>query len=513
QWVTSDCDSVQNIFYPHQYAETREAAAAAALNAGTDIDCGTYYQHHLPAAYEQGLFNESTLDQALIRQYSSLVRLGYFDGMSVPYRSLDFSDVNTPNAQQLAYRAAAEGVTLLKNDGLLPLNIGSDQTIALIGDWANATTQMQGNYEGPAPYLHGPAYGANQTGANVLVYNQPSGQGNPTTDNWPTIWDYAEQADIIVYAGGIDLSVAEEGMDRHTIDWTGAQLDVIGELAMYGKPMIVLQMGDQVDNTMIAQNPNISALLWGGYPGQDGGLAMFDIITGKVAPAGRLPVTQYPSKYVSQIPMTDMSLRPNASNGSPGRTYQWYTGEPVYQFGYGMHYTNFSVSIDGDESDSYDIADLVKGCDEQYMDRCPFKTFAVNVENSGAVTSDYSALGFLAGCHGPEPYPHKRLRAYTRLHNITAGATETASLNMTLGSLARVDDYGNTVLYPGDYSLMIDVQPLAMWNFTLKGEAITLDNWPQPPEPLSQPTDYWVGGYGSAQREQLLDDGTVPIVP
>ncbi|KAI7368956.1 1,4-beta-D-xylosidase [Hortaea werneckii] len=513
QWVTSDCDSVQNIFYPHQYTDTREEAAAAALNAGTDIDCGTYYQHHLPAAYEQGLFNESTLDQALIRQYSSLVRLGYFDGMSVPYRSLDFSDVNTPNAQQLAYRAAAEGVTLLKNDGLLPLNIGSDQTIALIGDWANATTQMQGNYEGPAPYLHGPAYGANQTGANVLVYNQPSGQGNPTTDNWPTIWDYAEQADIIVYAGGIDLSVAEEGMDRHTIDWTGAQLDVIGELAMYGKPMIVLQMGDQVDNTMIAQNPNISALLWGGYPGQDGGLAMFDIITGKVAPAGRLPVTQYPSKYVSQIPMTDMSLRPNASNGSPGRTYQWYTGEPVYEFGYGMHYTNFSVSIDGDESDSYDIADLVNGCDEQYMDRCPFKTFAVNVENSGAVTSDYSALGFLAGCHGPEPYPNKRLRAYTRLHNITAGATETASLNMTLGSLARVDDYGNTVLYPGDYSLMIDVQPLAMWNFTLKGEAVTLDNWPQPPEPLSQPTDYWVGGYGSAQREQLLDDGTVPIVP
>ncbi|KAI7269494.1 hypothetical protein KC335_g6367 [Hortaea werneckii] len=84
---------------------------------------------------------------------------------------------------------------------------------------------------------------------------------------------------------------------------------------------------------------------------------------------------------------------------------------------------------------------------------------------------------------------------------------------MTLGSLARVDDYGNTVLYPGDYSLMIDVQPLAMWNFTLTGEPVTLDNWPQPPEPLSQPTDYWVGGYGSAQREQLLEDGTVPIVP
>lgn len=441
--------------------------------------------------------------------------MGYFDGPNAPYRDLTFADVNTPQAQQLAYRAAAEGITLLKNDGTLPMQIGSNMTIALIGDWANATTQMQGNYEGPPPYLHGPYYGANQTGANVLMTNNPGGQGDPTTDNWLPIWDYAEQADIIVYAGGMDLSVAEEGMDRHAIAWTGAQLDVIGELALYGKPMIVMQMGDQLDNSLIVQNPNISALMWGGYPGQDGGSALWDIVTGKVAPAGRLPVTQYPSTYVSQIPMTDMTLRPNATTGSPGRTYQWYQGEPVFEFGHGLHYTNFSVSFAKDSSSSmtYDISELTKDCNEQYMDRCPFKSIDVDVENTGSVTSDYVTLGFLAGRHGPEPYPNKRLRAYTRLHNITAGESQTACLNMTLGSLARVDDDGNTVLYPGDYALMIDTQPLAMMNFTLTGDAFTLDHWPQPPAPEYQEADYWVGGYGSAQREKLLEDGTVPIVP
>lgn len=510
QWITSDCDAVQNIFLPHQYTETREEAVAAALIAGTDIDCGTYYQELLPRAYSQGLFNISTLDMALIRQYSSLVRLGYFDGLAVPYRSLTFADVNTPHAQQLAYQAAVEGITLLKNDGTLPMQITSNMSIALIGDWANATTQMQGNYAGIAPYLHGPYYAANATGATVYLAGVPGGQGDPTTDSWLPVWNYAEKADIIIYAGGVDDTVEAEGMDRNNIDWTGAQLDMIGQLAMYGKPMIVMQMGDQIDNSPIVSNPNISALLWGGYPGQDGGVAMFDIVQGKAAPAGRLPVTQYPADYISQIPVTDMSLRPNATSGSPGRTYQWYTGTPIFEFGYGLHYTNFTASIaSGSSNTTYSIFDLTSGCTETYMDRCAFQTFSVDVQNTGAVTSDYVTLGFLAGQHGPQPYPIKRLAAYQRLHNITAGSTQTAALNLTLGSLARVDDYGNTVLYPGDYALMIDTAPLAMVNFTLTGSPVTLDLWPQPPAARFQTSDYFVGGYGSTYGEKLLTNGTV----
>lgn len=143
QWVTSDCDSIQNIYMPHEYASTREEAVAMSLTAGTDLDCGTYYQAHLPAAYEQGLFNESVLDQALIRQYSSLVRVGYFDA-DIPYRSIGWSEVNTQASQDLAYKAAADGIVLLKNDGTLPMNITSNMTVVIVGGWADATTQMQG---------------------------------------------------------------------------------------------------------------------------------------------------------------------------------------------------------------------------------------------------------------------------------------------------------------------------------------------------------------------------------
>lgn len=511
-WVTSDCDAVQNIFMPHDYTKTREETVAQSLLAGTDINCGTYYQHWLPEAYSQGLFNVSALDQALIRQYASLISVGYFDGKSVPYRNLTWDDVSTPQAQQLAYQAAAEGIVLLKNDGTLPYKITKDTKIALIGGWANATTQMQGNYYGNAPYLHSPLYAAQQTGATVYEADVPGGQGDPTTDSWLPVWGYAEKADIIIYADGIDTSVEAEGMDRVNIGWTGTQLDMIGSLAQYGKPMVVYQMGGgQIDSSPVANNPNVSALLWGGYPGQDGGVAMLDILQGIANPAGRLPTTQYPSDYAAIIPMTDMTLRPNKTSGSPGRTYQWYTGTPSFEFGFGLHYTNFTASIqkNSSSSKSYKISDLMSSCNMKYKDQCLFQNVEVDVKNTGSRTSDYVTLGFLGGQHGPEPYPNKRLVAYTRLHNVTADSTQSAKLNVTLGSLARVNEQGHTVLYPGDYALMIDTQPLSTMNFTLTGSPATLDEWPQPPAARFQEGDYFVGGYGSTYDGQLLMKGAV----
>lgn len=95
-------------------------------------------------------------------------------------------------------------------------------------------------------------------------------------------------------------------MDRTTIAWTGAQLDVIGQLGTYGKPVVVLQMGTNgVDSTPLMSNPNISALVWGGYPGMDGGRALFDIVQGKVAPAGRLPTTRTSTSETANDDLAD----------------------------------------------------------------------------------------------------------------------------------------------------------------------------------------------------------------
>lgn len=201
--------------------------------------------------------------------------------------------------------------------------------------------------------------------------------------------------------------------------------------------------------------------------------AILDIITGKVAPAGRLPITQYPAEYISQVPMTEMALRP--SDRSPGRTYKWYTGEPVYPLAYGLHYTNFSASLSSKtnastpnslnkkHNPSFDISELMRSCNSSSLPRtfiedCPFTSVNVDIKNTGDTTSYYVTLLFLGGKFGPKPYPNKSLVAYKRVHRITAGATKSVALNLTLGSLSRVDEKGNMVLYPGDYSLMVDIE-------------------------------------------------------
>lgn len=485
QYVTSDCDAIQNIYMPHDYTSTREEAVADALKAGTDLNCGTYYPLHLPSAYSEGLFDESVIDQAVVRLYSALIKLGYFDSASAtPYRSLGFKDVSTPASEALALTAAEEGIVLLKNDGTLPLSLPSNKktTIALIGGLANSTTQMQGNYEGIAPYLHSPLYAAERLpNVNILYASGVGGQGDPTTNDWQPALAAAEAADIIIVADGLSISDEAEGMDRYTIDWSAAQIDQLTGFAELGKPTILLQMGDQLDNTPFLSNPNISAIVWAGYPGQDGGTALMNIVTGKVAPAGRLPVTQYPADYIHQVPMTDMNLRPNATSGNPGRTYKWF-GDAVQPFGYGLHYTNFSVRLAHQPKASYDISTLISGCGEKYKDLCPFATFDVEVKNTGSTTSDFVALGFIAGEYGPAPHPIKQLVGYQRVFNVTAGETKTASLNVTLGGLARYDDDGNAVLHPGSYSMLVDVPTALTVNFTLTGAEVVLDEWPQRPK-------------------------------
>jgi xylan 1,4-beta-xylosidase len=130
----------------------------------------------------------------------------------------------------------------------------------------------------------------------------------------------AKQADVIFYFGGIDTSVEVEGLDRQTITWPASQVALIEKLSALGKPVVISQLGTQIDNTAWLKSKAINAIVWAGYPSQSGGTAVFDIITGKVAPAGRLPITQYPANYVNEVLITNQALRPGANN--PGRTYK-----------------------------------------------------------------------------------------------------------------------------------------------------------------------------------------------
>ncbi|KAJ3563996.1 hypothetical protein NP233_g8584 [Leucocoprinus birnbaumii] len=479
RWVVADCDAVENIFEPHNFTQSRAEAAAAALRAGTDIDCGTTYSAHLPEALNQSLITRADLEQALTRQYSSLMRLGYFDPpASQPYRQLDWSDVNKPDAEKLAYRAAVEGLVLIKNSHFLPLS--GTERLAIIGPYANATTAMQGNYFGAAPFVVTPLQGSVAAGfqaqfAHGTDINTSSDAG------FEEAMEVARSTDVIVFAGGIDHTIEDEANDRLTITWPGNQLKLIQQLATLGKPIVVIQFGGgQLDDTELLVNDIIRAVIWAGYPGQSGGSAIFDIIAGKEAPAGRLTATQYPATYTKQTSMTDMSLRPSAS--SPGRTYKWYSGKPVVEFGHGLHYTTFEFSWRRQPPSHYDIQHLISSAQGHTpLDLATFDIFQITIHNTGRVTSDYVALLFLSGDAGPAPRPNKSLVSFNRTHGIKPGSTSTAHLQVTLGSLARADERGDLWLFAGSYRVILDAgKGVLTHDFVLAGSDTRIVNWPQP---------------------------------
>ncbi|KAL3475535.1 glycosyl hydrolase family 3 C-terminal domain-containing protein [Aspergillus californicus] len=479
-YVSGDCGAVYNVWNPHGYAANESAASADSILAGTDIDCGTSYQWYFEDAFEDSLVSRSDIERGVIRLYSNLIQTGYFDGEDQLYRDITWDDVVTTDSWNISYEAAVAGTVLLKNDDTLPLS--SDiHSVALIGPWANVTTELQGNYFGPAPYLINPLSAFQNS--NLEVFHANGTAIDSTSDaGFEEALSAARQADAIIFAGGIDNTIEAEAMDRESISWPGNQLDLINQLSELGKPLIVLQMGGgQVDSSSLKSNDNVNALIWGGYPGQSGGQALFDIITGERAPAGRLVTTQYPAQYALDFPAIDMNLRPSGDN--PGQTYVWYTGTPVYEFGHGLFYTTFDEEAVPLEKNTYNIQDVLTGPHPgyDYVEHKTLLNFTATITNSGERESDYTAMVFVNTTAGPSPQPIKWLVGFDRLGGLQSGDSQTLTVPVTIDSVARTDEEGNRVLYPGHYELALNNERSVVVSFDLEGEEAVLLKWPENP--------------------------------
>jgi len=154
-YVVSDCAAVADVFTGHKYSPDMAHAAAAAVKAGTDLECGYGQGQAFPAlvdAVHQGLIKESELDTALRRLFRARFKLGMFDPpSSFAYGRIPMSEVNSAEHRQLSLRAARESIVLLKNqDHTLPLKPGISR-IAVVGPTAELIQSLQGNYNGPPP--------------------------------------------------------------------------------------------------------------------------------------------------------------------------------------------------------------------------------------------------------------------------------------------------------------------------------------------------------------------------
>jgi hypothetical protein len=226
--------------------------------------------------------------------------------------------------------------------------------------------------------------------------------------------------------------------------------------------------GSSIDLFYIRDSPQYASLIWAGYPGQAGGSAIASVVFGQYNPAGRLPITFYPASYVDQVNMTDMSMRPSSTN--PGRTYKFYTGQPIFQFGFGLSYTTFSyVWYNDSTSISYSIQSLMK----HNSDKLSFlmQLFRVNVTNTGTMNGDDVVLAYVTPPQvlreGQSP-PIKQLFGFKRI-NLSINETKQVFFPLNNDALLTIARDGSKWFHPGEYHILISNQ--RMFTIELRGHS------------------------------------------
>ncbi|CAB4297607.1 unnamed protein product [Prunus armeniaca] len=473
-YITSDCDAVSIIRDVQGYAKTPEDAVGDVLKAGMDVNCGSYLKDHTKSAVQQKKLDVTEIDRALHNLFSIRMRLGLFDGspLEQPYGNIGPDQACSKEHQALALEAAQDGIVLLKNSGrLLPLPKSKAISLAVIGPNANASETLLGNYHGrpcksitPLKALQGYAKYTNYE-AGCDTVKCPQATINKAVEA-------AKAADYVVLIMGLDQSQEREAHDRRHLGLPGKQQELISSVAKAAKKPVILVIlsGGPVDITPAKYDKKIGGIFWAGYPGEAGGIALAEIIFGDHNPGGRLPVTWYTQDYV-KIPMTDMRMRPDTKTGYPGRTYRFYKGGNVYDFGFGLSYSNYiyefasaiaqnklylnesSISSKVKSSDSGRFR-LVPDLSEEFCEKKKFPV-RVAVKNHGEMVGKHPVLLFVGQKNPNNGSPMKQLVGFK---SVILSAGERAELEFILNPcehLSHANEGGLMVVEEGSYFLQV----------------------------------------------------------
>ncbi len=282
----------------------------------------------------------------------------------------------------------------------------------------------------------------------------------------------ARNSDVVIYFGGIEQSMAREGHDRLRINLPDIQLAMIQELekVVHSPLHVVIMSGCSLDLSYIRDSNQSASLIWMGFPGQSGGLAVATVMFGDYNPGGRLPITFYLASYADHIGMKTMQMRPTPTN--PGRTYKFYDGETAYEFGHGLSYTTFTYSWYNDSSESIITIQSLSKQINSYEKEVLVQIYRINVTNTGSLSGDDVVLGFVipsnTSINDPSP-PLKRLFAFQRVH-LNVNETIQVFFPLTVQSLLTIGHDGTKWLEPGSIRIVIGQQH--MFTLHLQGEPI-----------------------------------------
>ncbi|TJY64341.1 beta-glucosidase [Sphingobacterium alkalisoli] len=435
-FVVSDLLSISGLTGNHGTARDAAHAAAQSMQAGLDVDLsGTGYGVNLLEAVKTGQVDLQALDRAVSRVLYQKFTLGLFDRPYVDEKAVD-RQVGTTAHAVLARQVARESIVLLKNEeGMLPLS-KSLKRIAVIGPNADNIYNQLGDYTAPQPeekiktVLDGVRAAVSKS--TVVDYVKGCAIRDTTSTDIDAAVHAATRADaIIVVLGGssardfktsyqatgaatIDANAktisdmeSGEGFDRSTLDLMGNQLQLLQALKATGKPIVLVTIKGRPLNLNWADQ-HIPAIIDAWYPGQEGGLAIADVLFGDYNPAGRLPISV--ARSVGQLPVHYNHDKPKHHN------YVESEANPLYAFGYGLSYTDFTYS---------DLQIKVEERDKDF--KC---SIAFQVKNVGNRDGDEVSQLYIVDEVSSVVTPVKQLKRFERKF-IRSGDTETFVFDLT----------------------------------------------------------------------------------
>ncbi|MBQ8163122.1 MAG: glycoside hydrolase family 3 C-terminal domain-containing protein [Clostridia bacterium] len=391
-YVVSDCGAIADINKNHKITSNEAESAALAVNNGCQLNCGDAYLA-LYDAYEQDLVTEETITECVEKLFEARFRLGMFDD-DCEYDKIPYDVVECKKHTELNRQMARESLVLLKNNGILPLK-DNVKTIAVIGPNADDKRVLQANYNGTPSRYSTLLKGIQDNFDGRVIFSHGCHVNDPNAGNWSgypvrEAVIAAKMADVVILCMGLNPSMeGEEGDsfngdvagDKKDLSLPAPQIKLYNEIMKLKKPTVFVNVSGSCIS-LCDQDRECDAVIQCFYPGAEGGNALADIIFGKYSPSGRLPVTFYRSTE-DLPPFNDYSMK--------NRTYKFFSGAPLYQFGHGLTYANIEEKWISDSE--------------------------VEISNKGGMDTDYAVLQF-------KNESHKQLLDFKKIH-IKIGQTVT----------------------------------------------------------------------------------------
>ncbi len=430
---------------PHGLCADKKEAALRCINARMEMDMqGNIYYDYLAELVQEGKVKESQIDDCVRSILRMKYRLGLFEN---PYVPEEEPVAYTDEALALASDIATESIVLLKNDGVLPLNLKpSTFNILITGPMADQPREQLGTwiFDGEPEHSVTPLEALKQyqtTSNNIKLLFEPglAYSRDKSTANFAKTIAAARQSDVILFFAGEEAILSGEARCRADITLPGAQSALLAELHKTGKPIVLIVMAGR-PLAIGADVANADAVLYAFHGGTMAGPAITRVLTGE-APSGRLPMT-FP-KMVGQIPLYYNRLntgRPTydppvliddipvgAKQFSVGYSSCWLetATEPLFPFGYGLTYTTFEygeTKVNGQLPMTNDQLPMTN-------DQLPM-TISCSITNTGNVDAYDVPQLYVRQMSGDFARPIAELKGFQKIF-IPAGETRTVTYTIS----------------------------------------------------------------------------------